>query len=48
MTVPNPAYTAWIARDQQVMGWLVNSLSTDVLAHVFEHKSTAEVWAMFV
>jgi hypothetical protein len=44
-TVLNPAYTTWIARDQQVLRWLVNALSPDVLAHVIGLESSAEVWA---
>ncbi|KAM0884943.1 hypothetical protein ACQ4PT_030646 [Festuca glaucescens] len=34
VTVPNPAYVAWMARDQQVFSWLVKSLSPDILSHV--------------
>jgi hypothetical protein len=43
-TITNPAYAAWIARDQQVLRWLVNALSPDVLAHVVELESSAETW----
>jgi hypothetical protein len=44
-TIPNSNYTTWVARDQQVLRWLVNALSPDVLAHVIGLESSAEVWA---
>ncbi|XP_071676858.1 uncharacterized protein [Lolium perenne] len=44
VTMTNPAYMTWIARDQQVLRWLLNSLSPDVLAHVVGLESSAEVW----
>ena len=40
-TVPNPAYDTWITRDQQVVSYLVNSLSEDVLAQVFDLEHAA-------
>jgi hypothetical protein len=43
-TVPNPAYKIWLAQDQQVLGYLVNSLSTTVLAQVATLKTASEVW----
>jgi hypothetical protein len=42
--VSNPAYVTWIARDQLVMRWLLNSLSPDVLSHVLGVDSTASAW----
>jgi hypothetical protein len=44
LTVPNPCYATWVARDQFVQGWLNNSLSPDILAHVLDKTSTAETW----
>ncbi|KAK1678258.1 hypothetical protein QYE76_039106 [Lolium multiflorum] len=44
VTVQNPEYTSWIARDQQVLRWLLNALSPDVLAHVLGMGSSAEAW----
>jgi hypothetical protein len=41
---PNPDYVAWIARDQLVMRWLLNSLSPDILSHLLEVESTADDW----
>ncbi|XP_071685509.1 uncharacterized protein [Lolium perenne] len=43
--VPNPDYATWISRDQQVLSWLVKSLSRDVLTHVYTLEHSAEVWA---
>jgi hypothetical protein len=44
-TMENPAYAAWIARDQQVLRFLLNSLSPNMLAHVVGLEISAEVWA---
>ncbi|KAK1695131.1 hypothetical protein QYE76_011828 [Lolium multiflorum] len=44
--VPNPAYDTWIARDQQVLRFLLNSLSPDILSHVLSAESSAEAWSM--
>ena len=43
--VENSAYVAWIARDQQVLRFLLNLLSPDILSHVLAMESTAEAWA---
>jgi hypothetical protein len=42
--VPTPDYVTWIARDQLVMRWLLNSLSSDILSHVLGVDSTASAW----
>ena len=44
VNIPNPAYETWIARDQLVVSYLVNSLSEDVLPHVFGLPHAADVW----
>ena len=46
VTVPNPAYTAWVAKDQTVLSFLVNSLSPEIMAHVLDLQTTAEVWSV--
>jgi hypothetical protein len=43
--VPNPAHIEWMARDQQVLRFLLNTLSPEVLSHLLEVTSTAEAWA---
>jgi hypothetical protein len=45
VTVPNSAYVDWMAKDQQVLRFLLNTLSPDVLSHLLEVTSTAEAWA---
>lgn len=40
----NPAYSAWLAQDQQVLAFLFNSVSKDVLGQVATLESAAEVW----
>jgi hypothetical protein len=42
ISIPNPDYATWVARDQFVQGWLNKSLSPDILAHVLDKTSTAE------
>jgi hypothetical protein len=43
--VPNPAYNMWISRDQQVVSYIVNSISEDILSHVYGMVHAAEVWS---
>ena len=43
--VPNPSYVTWVAKDQQLLGYLLNSLTKDVLAQVAMLTSSAQVWA---
>jgi hypothetical protein len=43
--VDNPAYLAWIARDQQVLRFLLNSLSPEILSHVLGMDTTAMAWS---
>jgi hypothetical protein len=31
-------------RDQFIQGWLNNSISPDILAHVLDKETTAETW----
>jgi hypothetical protein len=44
ITNPNSAYDTRITRDQQVVSFLINSLSKDVLPHVFGLAHTFDVW----
>ena len=41
---PNPLYAAWIAKDQQVLSYLLNSMTLEILAQVIGKESTFEVW----
>nr|CAB3451813.1 unnamed protein product [Digitaria exilis] len=41
---PNPAYEDWFAVDQQVLGFILMSLSRDILAQVAFSKTSAEAW----
>lgn len=43
--VPNPAYAEWVARDQAVLGYLLTSLTRDVLSSVAACSTAAEVWS---
>jgi hypothetical protein len=44
VTIQNTHYASWISCDQQVLRWLLNALSSDVLAHVIGLETSAEVW----
>jgi hypothetical protein len=44
ISVTKPAYVSWITRDQQVVSYLVNSLSEDILSTVYGLVHAAEVW----
>ena len=43
--VPNTEHDAWLAKDQQLLGYLLNSLHKDVLAQVVEVTTSAELWS---
>jgi hypothetical protein len=46
VSMPNPDYATWVARDQFVQGWLNNSISPDILAYVLDAETTPETWAI--
>ncbi|KAK1644007.1 hypothetical protein QYE76_061812 [Lolium multiflorum] len=41
----NPAYDAWVATDQQVLSFLLNTLSPDILISVIGMETAADVWS---
>ena len=41
---PNPLYGPWITKDQQVLSYLLNSMSPEILAQVVGKDSTFELW----
>uniref|UniRef100_J3M9V3 Uncharacterized protein n=1 Tax=Oryza brachyantha TaxID=4533 RepID=J3M9V3_ORYBR len=42
--VENPTYEEWFAADQQVLGFLLSSLSRDILNQVAGSRSSAQAW----
>jgi hypothetical protein len=44
VSIPNPAYDTWITRDKHVVSFLINSLSEEVLPHVFGCTHASDVW----
>ena len=42
--IDNPEYEKWLAKDQQLLSYLLNSMSREVLAQVVMLESSAEVW----
>jgi hypothetical protein len=42
--INNPDYDAWIARDQIVLGYLLQSIGPEVLPHVQRIETSAGVW----
>ncbi|KAK1683027.1 hypothetical protein QYE76_043875 [Lolium multiflorum] len=45
VTVSNPAYEHWITMDQQVLSYLLNTLSMDILLSVTGLETASEVYA---
>jgi hypothetical protein len=43
--VPNSVYATWVAQDQQVLGFLLSSLTRGVLIQVSALEHSSEVWA---
>jgi hypothetical protein len=44
ISITNPAYATWMARDQAVVSYLLQSLSPELLPHVFGLETTEAVW----
>ena len=42
--VPNPLYAPWLSKDQQVLSYLMNSLSKEVLAQFVGKENTYDLW----
>ncbi|WVZ54710.1 hypothetical protein U9M48_005468 [Paspalum notatum var. saurae] len=42
--VPNPAYEDWVAADQQVLSFLLASVSKEVLIQISSKQTAAEAW----
>jgi hypothetical protein len=42
--IPNPAYEDWLAADQQVLSFLLSSVSKDVLIQITTKKTAADAW----
>jgi hypothetical protein len=40
----NPAYVAWNEKDQQLMSYLLGSISREVLVQLTEHQTSRDVW----
>jgi hypothetical protein len=40
-SVPNPDYGVWVAKEQQVLSYLLTSLSPEMLHHVHTEKTVA-------
>jgi hypothetical protein len=43
--VPNPECTTWVAQDQHVLSYLLNSLAKEILGHVATKVTTVSVWS---
>jgi hypothetical protein len=42
--VPNPEYEKWEVRDQQVLNYLLSSLSRDILVQIIPVDTRRDVW----
>ena len=45
-TLNNPYYLSWIRPDQFLMSWLLSSITEQMLGHVVNYRSSAEVWSL--
>ncbi|KAK1606145.1 hypothetical protein QYE76_029818 [Lolium multiflorum] len=43
---PNPAYDAWLTRDQQVLSYLLGALSPEILLQAVGLEHAADVWSL--
>jgi hypothetical protein len=41
---PNPEYTKWATRDQALLGYLLSSLSQEILTGLTTQTTSATVW----
>ena len=41
---PNPLYGRWLSKDQQVLSYLLNSLTQEILAQVIGKDITFDLW----
>uniref|UniRef100_A0A453CQH4 Retrotransposon Copia-like N-terminal domain-containing protein n=1 Tax=Aegilops tauschii subsp. strangulata TaxID=200361 RepID=A0A453CQH4_AEGTS len=44
-TVPNTLHSVWMREDQQVLGYLLNNLSKDVLVQVTSIGHAHQLWS---
>jgi hypothetical protein len=42
--IPNPEHEDWVAKDQQVLNYLLSNLSKEVLSQVSHTETVAEAW----
>jgi hypothetical protein len=42
--IPNPEYKIWVAQDQQVLSYLLNSITREILGHVATKVTTTSAW----
>lgn len=42
--VPNPDYEAWVAKDQQILNYLLSSISKEILVQVGTCSTTSQLW----
>jgi trimethylamine:corrinoid methyltransferase-like protein len=42
--VDNPSYKQWLAQDQQVLSYLLSSMTKEILVQVASYEHAFEVW----
>ena len=42
--IPNPEHDSWVEKDQQLLSYLMNSVSKEVLAGIATATTSAEAW----
>ncbi|KAK6155744.1 hypothetical protein DH2020_009992 [Rehmannia glutinosa] len=43
-SIPNPAYSLWIRRDQLLFSWILSSISESMMGYVSRFSNSAELW----
>jgi hypothetical protein len=42
--IPNPEYKIWVAQDQQVLSYLLNSVTREILGYLATKVTTTSAW----
>ncbi|KZV37830.1 hypothetical protein F511_10860 [Dorcoceras hygrometricum] len=42
--IPNPEYEEWLSNDQLLLGWLYNTMSSDIASQLMRKATSKELW----
>jgi hypothetical protein len=40
----NPAFEEWVSHDQRLLGWLLNSMTTDIATQLLHCETSKQLW----